>query len=188
MCTLRSIVLPVSLILTLTLIVGLALAEVSGQRGRPRDYTSRARQQSDAEAGLVVRTNIQEVELLLNLVANKYRMVRFRVENLRKTPLKLSSTKDSMDCVLTAKGRPVTVRGILRMQKKDKAFWRSLKDLRIRKALSYPHVVEAKKTVYFFVFFPKDKVSRLPDSFTWKIDSLGVEKEIVIRELERPKH
>ena len=121
---------------------------------------------------------VDKIAFVLNSIESKYRLIRVRVDNFSKTPILLSSDKDIFE--LRFEG-DITVKGLLNLRKADPLLWDSL-TIEMREALAYPQTFEPAKVstdggrerpqpIYLFIFFPKDKVPKLPGSFSYRIDS-----------------
>jgi hypothetical protein len=108
----------------------------------------------------------------------KYKVVRLRVENRKGETIKTSVQKDVIELVL-ADGK--LVEGTFNLKAHDGPVWGSLDD-EMRNVLAYPLFIRAAKAreespareevVYFFAFFPADKVPDVPRSFCYTIESL----------------
>ena len=122
---------------------------------------------------------IEEVEFLLTSVANKYKLVRVRLENIARSPLELSRQADRFDLILRTNNQTTRVRAILNLQEAGPDIWDSL-DITMREALAYPLEVPATRDpnlwrseiLYIFFLFPKNGVGSLPVAFEYTIDSL----------------
>jgi len=132
---------------------------------------------------------IEKVTFLLTDLANKYKVLRIRVENRSPTSLQLSSDNDTFDFVT---GKQGNVRAVLNLQKADPELWDSL-DIVMREALVYPKIIKGAKNSsigraevsYFFAFFPKERIKLLPLRFEYTIASLG---QRVVIETRPRKH
>ncbi len=137
------------------------------------DPTARFAEQCDFS------TEIEPVMFKLTSFKAKYKVVRIRVENRKSETVKMSAEKDSIELVL-ADGK--LVKGTFNLKAQAGPVWDALSD-EMRNALAYPLSIRAAKVgdgsrvreevVYFFAFFPADKVLDVPRSFHYTIDNLG---------------
>ena len=124
-------------------------------------------------------TEIEPVTFKLTSFKAKYKVVRIRVENRKGETIKLSAEKDAIELTLADGKR---VKGTFDLKAQDGPVWDSLSD-EMRNVLVYPLSIRAAKVgagnrareevVYFFAFFPADKVPDVPRSFHYTIKSLG---------------
>lgn len=167
-----------------TLLINLALVEqptsgsISPEAGRPRRYAGGLTLGEAREERCEFSIEVDKIAFVLNSIESKYRLIRVRVDNFSKTPILLSSDKDIFE--LRFEG-DITVKGLLNLRKADPLLWDSL-TIEMREALAYPQTFEPAKVstdggrerpqpIYLFIFFPKDKVPKLPGSFSYRIDS-----------------
>ncbi len=164
-------------------------ASISPEAGAPTRYLGGLMLGGDTrEDRCEFAIEIEKVTFALNSVQNKYKVIRLRVENFSKTPMVLSAEKDNIELQLEGN---VIVKGILNLRKADSPFWDSL-DVEMRETLAYPQTIDPAKAstegnrgkttpLYVFILFPKDKVLKLPRSFSYRIDSLDKVCEIPLR-------
>lgn len=175
MKTSRLLILFISVIFGLSTIPGGVHCEMSGAKGRPAVYLCSLQLGTDSKDFCEFSTSIERITFLLNTFGNKYKVIRIRVENRSAKPIQLSSEEDSID-LITAEHE--TVSGLFKLQEQDALLWDSL-DKEMRETLAYPQIIRpesyvGQETMYFFAFFPKDKISKLSIEFRYKIDSLPV--------------
>lgn len=124
-------------------------------------------------------TEIEPVTFKLTSFKARYKVVRIRVENRKGETIKMSAEKDAIELVLPD-GK--VVKGTFNLRAQNGPVWDSLGD-EMRNVLAYPLSIRAAKVgdgsrareevVYFFAFFPADKVPDVPRSFQYTIESLG---------------
>jgi len=123
-------------------------------------------------------TEIEPLTFQLNSFKNKYKVVRIRVANARSEPVKLSHERDAIELELNDGN---IVAGTFNLQADDPAIWDALSD-EMRDRLAYPLSVHASRTdgpivlraevVYFFAFFPADKITTPPRVVRYTLESL----------------
>lgn len=174
-----------SLLVSLFLIEQPTTGSISPEAGQPRRYVGGLSLGDAREERCEFAIDVDKIAFVLNSLENKYRLIRIRVDNFSKTPILLSPDKDSLDLKIEEN---ITVKGLLNLRKADPRLWDSL-TVEMREALAYPQTFEPAKVsntgsrdrpqpIYFFVFFPKDKVPKLPGSFIYRVDSLDKTCEI----------
>jgi hypothetical protein len=121
---------------------------------------------------------IERIAFNLTSLNDKYKVIRIRVENEKGESIKLSVEKDGIALGFKDGQR---VRGTFNLKSEDGPVWDSLSD-EMRSALAYPLSIRAAKVgdasrtrevVHFFAFFPADKVTDVPNSLDYTIESLG---------------
>lgn len=165
----------------ISFIPGISHCDVSRERGSLAEYAGSLRFGTDSSDRCDFSVSIERVIFLLTVFENKYKVIRIRVENRSANSIQLSSENDSI-VLKTLKGEEV--RGLFKLQEQDAPLWDSL-DKEMREALAYPQIIRAgrelssrREIMYFFAFFPKDQITKLPLSFYYKIDSLPEPIEI----------
>lgn len=124
-------------------------------------------------------SEIEPVMFVLNSVQNKYKVVRIKIKNQSKKPIRLSKQKDKIELQFDHGN----IQGILNLAKHDADFWDSLK-LELRKALVYPQIVEPNgEEENIYVFVPDAKLNKFPKAFVYTIDNLH-DKKVHIRNEE----
>jgi hypothetical protein len=114
-----------------------------------------------------------------SLLKDKYRVIRIRVENRTTQPIKLSRDEDIVELILSDHA---SVRGTFKLREEDGPLWDSLSE-DLRNALAYPVSIHGAKgdsantrrpeVLYLFAFFPAGKVSEIPRSFIYTLQSAG---------------
>ena len=185
MKTFKFLFLLVSVALVISFIPGSSRCEVSGEKGRPAEYVGGVKFGIESWDQCEFSISIEKVTFLLTAFGNKYKVIRVRIVNSSTNSIQLSSENDSI--VLKTPGGE-DVRGLFKLQRQDAPLWDSL-DSEMRETLAYPQIIRAgregnttgyshQEVIYFFVFFPNDKVTQLPKSFYYKINSLPEPIEI----------
>ena len=156
-----------------------ARGEMSGESGRSSRFIGKLDPSASYTNQCDFSVEIERVLFQLNSIKDKYKVIRIRVENRMIGPLKLSADQDAIEAEVN--GGDV-VRGTFNLQGQDGALWDSLSD-DMRKELAYPLSIRGVKgnevnprrpeVVYVFAFFPADKVSTVPRSFRYTIQSAG---------------
>jgi len=152
-----------------------AQGEMSGDRGRPivmQGVVAGGGGQDRCRFSI----EIERVGFLLNTVQGRYRLARLRFENLSTSPVALSVDRDRLE-VETATG---LVPAVFNLQSGDSPFWDALSP-DLRQVLAYPQSVKARPTgpgtspevIYVYALFPSDRVTEVPRSFTYRVDSIG---------------
>lgn len=153
--------------------------EIAGEAGRPKYYRGRVELGNDSRDHCDFSIEIERVTFLLNAFGNKYKVIRIRAENYSNNSVQLSLENDSIELI---KKEDDKVQGLFKLQNQDATLWDSL-DQEMRDILAYPQTIQAgvagrPKIIYLFAFFPKDRVTKLPISFLYKIASLPKPIEI----------
>jgi hypothetical protein len=154
----------------------LTLGEMSGDRGRPILMQGAIAGEGGADRARL-SIEIERIGFVLNTVQGRYRLARLRFENISTTPVALSIERDTLEADAGASG---PVAAVLNLQSSDSPFWDALSP-DMRQILAYPKLVKARpsgpgssaEVVYVYALFPADKVSEVPRSFTYRIDSVG---------------
>jgi hypothetical protein len=141
-------------------------AEVASERAASVTFSSRSK-----ESGVEISASIDRVALRLTAVEGKYRLVRLTVRNPTDARVILDASKDSMVAVLPGKDG-ARVEAVLDPAVADAATWDKF-DEPSRKALAYPKFLDKGATAVLYVLFPPDRLTDVPESFEWKIDSTG---------------
>jgi len=174
-----------SLLVSLLLMEQPTSGSVSPEAGQPRRYVGGLNLGDAREERCEFAIEVDKIAFVLNSLENKYRLIRVRVDNFSKTPILLSPDKDSFELKVEEN---ISVKGVLNLRKADPQLWDSL-TVELREALAYPQTFEPAKVstdggrerpqpIFLFIFFPKDKVPKLPGSFAYRIDSLDKTSEI----------
>lgn len=163
----------VAVVFALLIVVGVALGDISGERGRPIVMQGVLRE--DGADRLRLSVEIERIGFVLNSVQGRYRLARVRVENLSASPMALSVDRDRLEAE-PAGGAPVSA--VLNLQGADSAFWDGL-PAEMRQDLAYPQTVRAAsgqgrpEVVYVYAMFPADRLTKVPAAFVYRIDSTG---------------
>ena len=153
--------------------------EMSGESGRSSRFVGKLDPAASYTNQCELSVEIEPVLFKLNSLKDKYKVIRIRVENRMSEPIKLSADKDAIELEM---GGGNVVRGTLNLPGQDGSLWDSLND-DMRTTLAYPLSIRGVKgdgvnarrpeVVYVFAFFPADKVSEVPRSFRYTIQSVG---------------
>lgn len=156
-----------------------ARGEVSGEKGRSSRFVGKLDPAASSMNQCEFSVEIERVSFKLNSLKDKYKVVRIRVENRMTAPIRLSGDQDAIELEM---GNGTVVRGTFNLRGQDGSLWDSLSD-DLREALAYPLSIRGVKgegadlrrpeVVYVFAFFPSDKVTDVPRSFQYTIQSLG---------------
>lgn len=153
--------------------------EMSGESGRSSRFVGKLDPAASYTNQCEFSVELERVMFKLNSLKDKYKVIRIRVENRMSGPIKLSGDEDAIELEL---GDGKVVRGTFNLQGQDGSLWDSLSE-DMRKALVYPLSIRGVKgdgvnprrpeVVYVFAFFPADKLSEVPRSFRYTIQSVG---------------
>lgn len=156
-----------------------ARGEMSGERGRSSKFVGNLDPAASFTNQCEFSVEIERVIFKLNSLKDKYKVVRIRVENRMSEVITLSGDQDAIELVIDG---GIVVRGTFNLRGQDSSLWDSLSE-DMREALTYPLSIRGAKSdgvnprrpevVYVFAFFPADKVSEVPRSFLYTIQSVG---------------
>lgn len=108
----------------------------------------------------------------------KYRLVRVRVDNEGAIPVVLSSVKDRVEAIIEGEA----VAAVLQPAKAAPEQW-DLLDETTRKRIAYPRQIKAREHTYFYVLFPADKLTDLPELLKFHINSVDAVIEAEVPEV-----
>ena len=169
-----------ALMVTLSLLTPLcSRGDVAAESGRASRYAGKLDPAATYANQCEFSVEIERVMFKLNSLKDKYKVVRIRVENRTVEPIKLSGAQDGIE--LESREGDV-VRGTFNLPAQDGPMWDSMGE-DLRRTLAYPLSIRGGKgegenprqaeVIYVYAFFPADKVSELPRSFRYTIQSKG---------------
>lgn len=162
------------------------LANVGGEdTNRYYSNKDRGRDNGDAvEQDFTIE--LDAVTFPLTTWEGKYRIVRVKIANRGKTPLVLSSTKDTVVATVPGKS-PADSKSVsaqLIPSSSVPEIWDKL-DQFVRERLAYPKSLPAGETKCVYLFFPAKELTDLPLGVSWHISSLN--KTVLIQPPEPTK-
>jgi hypothetical protein len=150
-----------------------ARGELSGEGGRAIRLLGKLDPSAAYTNQCEFSVELEPTTFALTAFKDKWKVVRIKVENLTKEPIKLSANEDSIDLESHDGG---IVHGTFDLRAADAPAWDGLSD-QLRTDLAYPLAIRQAKdnrrpeVIYLFAFFPAERVSAVPRAFRYKIKS-----------------
>lgn len=131
---------------------------------------------------LSISIEVDDVAFQMTTWNGSYRLLTARVYNYDNTAIVLSSANDTLHAQIDGASVPAILRPVKQLTNE----WSKLSE-ELRDAVAYPIQLRPDSMTYIYCIFPADKLTTLPKTFTWHIDSTKADLSIALPPPRPPK-